>query len=55
LIETASFTKNKEEYWVRFSMIPIYNSDTELSHWISIQRDTEEKGKKKEKSNSLEN
>jgi PAS domain S-box-containing protein len=50
LIETISLTKNKEEYWVRFSMIPIYNSDNELSHWISIQRDiTEEKKQEKEK------
>ena len=31
-------------------MIPIYNSDNELSHWISIQRDiTEEKKQEKEK------
>ena len=50
LIETISYTKNKEEYWVRFSMIPIYNSDNELSHWISIQRDiTDEKKQEKEK------
>lgn len=50
LIETISLTKNKEEYWVRFSMIPIYNSENELSHWISIQRDiTDEKKKEKEK------
>lgn len=50
LIETISYTKNKDEYWVRFSMIPIFNSDNELSHWISIQRDiTEEKKQEKEK------
>ncbi|WP_426092522.1 PAS domain-containing sensor histidine kinase [Flavobacterium sp. DSR3-2] len=50
LIETISYTKNKDEYWVRLSMIPIYNSDNELSHWISIQRDiTEEKKQEKEK------
>ncbi|MFV8336252.1 PAS domain-containing protein [Flavobacterium sp. RSP29] len=50
LIETISLTKNKEEYWVRFSMIPIYNSENELSHWISIQRDiTDEKKQEKEK------
>lgn len=50
LIETISYTKNKDEYRVRFSMIPIYNSDNELSHWISIQRDiTEEKKHEKEK------
>ncbi|MDI1304681.1 MAG: PAS domain S-box protein [bacterium] len=50
LIETISYKKNKEEYWVRFSMIPIYNSENELSHWISIQRDvTTEKKQEKEK------
>lgn len=50
LIETISLTKNNEEYWVRFSMIPIYNSENELSHWISIQREiTEEKKQEKEK------
>ena len=54
LIETISYTKNKEEYWVRLSMIPIYNSDNELSHWISIQRDiTEEKKQEKEKEQLL--
>ncbi|TRX02804.1 PAS domain-containing sensor histidine kinase [Flavobacterium gawalongense] len=50
LIETISYKKNKEEYWVRFSMIPIYNSENELSHWISIQRDvSKEKKQEKEK------
>ncbi|SHM51506.1 PAS domain-containing sensor histidine kinase [Flavobacterium xanthum] len=50
LIETISYTKNKEEYCVRLSMIPIYNLDNELSHWISIQRDiTDEKKQEREK------
>ncbi|WP_035673514.1 PAS domain-containing protein [Flavobacterium sp. 83] len=50
LIETISYKKNKEEYWVRFSMIPIYNSENQLSHWISIQRDVStEKKQEKEK------
>lgn len=50
LIETISYKKNKEKYWVRFSMIPIYNSENKLSHWISIQRDvSEEKKQEKEK------
>lgn len=50
LVETISLTKNRAEYWVRFSMIPIYNSENELSHWISIQRDiTDEKKQEKEK------
>jgi PAS domain S-box-containing protein len=49
-VETISYTKNKAEYWVNFSMLPVYNSDGELSHWVSIQRDiTEEKKQEVEK------
>jgi PAS domain S-box-containing protein len=49
-IETLTCKKDKEEYWVRFSMIPVYNADHELSHWISIQKDvTEERRQEKEK------
>jgi len=49
-VETISYTKDKHEYWVNFSMLPVYNSDGELSHWISIQRDiTEEKKQEVEK------
>ncbi len=49
-IETISYTKDKHEYWVNFSMFPVYNSDAELSHWVSIQRDiTEEKKQEVEK------
>ena len=50
LIETITYTKNKEEYWVRFSMIPIFNNDEVITHWISIQRDiTDEKKLETEK------
>ncbi|MFB9110865.1 PAS domain-containing sensor histidine kinase [Flavobacterium gyeonganense] len=50
LIETISYSKDKQEYWVRFSMIPIFNSEGILSHWISIQQDiTEERKLEKEK------
>ena len=50
VVETISYKKNRDEFWVRFSMIPIYNSDNELSHWLSIQRDvSEEKKLEKEK------
>lgn len=41
-IELILYRKNKEEYWVNLSMLPVYNSDNELSHWISIQRDISE-------------
>ncbi|MGA9639735.1 PAS domain-containing sensor histidine kinase [Flavobacterium sp.] len=50
VIEMISYKKNGEEFWLHFSMIPIYNSETEISHWISIQRDiTKEKKQEKEK------
>jgi PAS domain S-box-containing protein len=49
-IETLSYKKNKETYLVRFNMLPIYDLDGELSHWVSIQRDvTEEKKQEVEK------
>ncbi|WP_366184194.1 PAS domain-containing protein [Flavobacterium ovatum] len=50
VIEMISYKKNGEEFWLHFSMIPIYNSEKEISHWISIQRDiTEEKRQEKER------
>ena len=49
-IESLSYKKDGEEYWVNFSMLPVTNVEGEHSHWISIQRDvTEEKEKEKEK------
>jgi PAS domain S-box-containing protein len=50
LIEMISYRKNREQFWLRFSMIPIYNSENEISHWVSIQRDvSDEKKQEKEK------
>ncbi|KAF2517275.1 PAS domain-containing sensor histidine kinase [Flavobacterium foetidum] len=50
VIETITYTKTQEEYWVRFSMIPIFNNEGVISHWISIQRDiTDEKKLETEK------
>ena len=49
-IETPSYKKNKEAYWVNFNMLPVYDSDGEVSHWVSIQRDiTEDKKQEVEK------
>ncbi|WP_158729427.1 MULTISPECIES: PAS domain S-box protein [unclassified Flavobacterium] len=49
-IETILLSKVKKEYCVRLSMAPIFNSEKELSHWVSILRDiTEEKKQEKEK------
>lgn len=50
LIETINYNKAKKEYWVRLSMIPIFNQEGSITHWISIQRDiTEEKKLETEK------
>lgn len=50
LFEIKAYKKDKTEFWLRFTMIPIYNAENELSHWVSIQRDvTEEKNQEKEK------
>ena len=49
-IETISYKKSDEEFWVNVSMIPVTDKDGEHSHWISIQRDvTLEKEKEKER------
>lgn len=49
-IETISLKKNNEQYWVRLSMVPVFNSEKEHTHWISIQRDvTDQKNQEKEK------
>ena len=49
-IETVSIRKNGEQFWLRFSIIPIYNKENELTHWVSMQKDvSEEKRQEKEK------
>lgn len=49
-IETISYKKNGEEFWARFSMVPVFNSENEHTHWISILRDiTDRKKQEKEK------
>ena len=45
VIETISYSKSKREYWVRFTMIPIFNSENIITHWISIQQDITEERK----------
>ncbi|WP_396169848.1 PAS domain S-box protein [Flavobacterium sp.] len=49
-VETLSYKKDNEAYWVNFNMLPVYDSEGELSHWVSIQRDvTEDKKQEVEK------
>lgn len=50
LLEIRCYKKDRTEFWLRFIMIPIYNTENELSHWVSIQRDvTDEKNQEIEK------
>lgn len=37
--ESLNKRKDKTEYWVNISMIPITDKENQHSHWISIQRD----------------
>ena len=49
-VETISYKKSGEEFWINFSMIPVTDKGGEHSHWISIQRDvTVEKEREKER------
>jgi PAS domain S-box-containing protein len=48
--ESLNKRKDKTEYWVNISMIPITDKDNQHSHWISIQRDISvEKEREKER------
>ena len=49
-IETETYRKNGEKYWVKFIMVPVFNKEKEQTHWISIKRDiTEQKQQEREK------
>ena len=41
-ITTINYKKSGEEYWVNFSVNPVFNDKKEITHWISIQKDTTE-------------
>lgn len=50
IFESLNTRKNKEQYWVNITMIPITDKDNQHSHWISIQRDISvEKEREKER------
>lgn len=49
-IETITYRKNKEKYWVSFVIVPVFNKEKEHTHWISIKREiTKQKTQEKEK------
>ena len=50
IFEAINRRKNGEEYWAKFSMIPVADSFDEHSHWISIHSDiTEQKTQERHK------
>lgn len=50
ILEMICYKRDGEEFWLRFTMIPIFNNEEQLSHWISIQKDvTESKKQEREK------
>jgi hypothetical protein len=49
VIEMIAYTKDQEEFWLRFSMIPIYNSENELSHCVYTRDVTEERNQEKKR------
>lgn len=55
VFEALNRRKNGEEYWARFSMIPVSNNQGEHSHWISLQSDiTNQKEQEKEKEHLIQ-
>jgi PAS domain S-box-containing protein len=52
-VETISYKKDKEPFWVNFTMLPVYDSEGELSHWVSIQRDVSEDKKQEAEKEQL--
>jgi hypothetical protein len=49
VIEMIAYTKDQEEFWLRFSMIPIYNSENELSLGVYTEMLLKREIRKKEK------
>lgn len=50
ILEMICYKRDGKEFWLRFTMIPIFNNEDQLSHWISIQKDvTDSKNQEREK------
>ena len=47
-VELLNYKKNKEEFWVSISIVPVSNEKGWFTHWISIQRDITERKREEE-------
>ena len=51
-VTTINYKKNGDEFWVNFTVIPVFDDQGWCTHWFAIERDVSEK-KKLELSNNL--
>lgn len=42
-VELVNYRKNGEEFWVDFSLVPVFTKNGGVSHFVSIQRETTQK------------
>lgn len=47
-VELLNYKKNKEEFWVSISVVPVCDERGWFTHWISIQRDITERKREEE-------
>lgn len=47
-VELLNYKKNREEFWVSISIVPVSNENGWFTHWISIQRDITERKREEE-------
>lgn len=52
-ITTINYNKNKEKYWVNFSVVPVANEQSTFTHYIAIQRDVTAQKRKELQRNLL--
>lgn len=54
-IEIINYKKNREPFWVNFTVVPVKNEHGWFTHWISIQKDITERKKQEVEKNKLIN
>lgn len=47
-VELLNYKKNKEEFWVSISVVPVSDEKGWFTHWISIQRDITDRKREEE-------
>lgn len=47
-VELLNYKKNKEEFWVSISLVPVSDEKGWFTHWVSIQRDITDRKREEE-------